>query len=292
MLRIYFRRFLQNKLSIFSVAIILLLLLIAAFATIISRFEPTEQNLIERLQPPNAKYLLGTDELGRDVFSRILHGTRISITVGFIAVIIMVFIGTTLGLISGYFGRITDTIIMRFVDVMLCFPTFFLILMVIAFLEPNIVNVMIVIGLTSWPSLTRLVRGEVLSVKERTYVQSAKISGISTARILFVHILPNIIAPVLVSAALGVGSAILIESGLSFLGLGVQPPTPSWGNILTSGKDYIHIAWWLSLFPGLAIFITVLAFNLLGESLRDIIDPRLTFFSGEKKVSKEKPILK
>jgi peptide/nickel transport system permease protein len=158
---------------------------------------------------------------------------------------------------------------------MLCFPTFFLLLMVIAFLEPNIYNVMIVIGLTSWPGITRLVRGEVMSVVEREYIQSAKISGISTGKILFMHVLPNVVGPIIVNATLGVGNAILAESALSFLGLGVQPPVPSWGNMLTSGKDYLHIAWWLSIYPGLAIFCTVLIFNLLGEGLRDIFDPKL-----------------
>ncbi|MDI6640938.1 MAG: ABC transporter permease [Elusimicrobiota bacterium] len=274
MLKIYFQRLKNNKLAICTICVIFILLCIAISAPIISPKNPIEQNLVNRLIPPSSKYIFGTDELGRDVFSRIIYGSRISLSVSLIAVSIMSAIGVSLGLLSGYFGKRIDSIIMRLVDIMLCFPTFFLILMVIAFLEPDIKNVMIVIGLTSWPGLTRLIRGEVLSIKERTYIQAAKISGISTYRILFVHILPNVIGPILVSIALNIGRAILVESALSFLGLGVQPPTPSWGNILTSGKDYIHIAWWLSVFPGLAIFITVLSFNLLGESIRDIIDPR------------------
>lgn len=236
---------------------------------------PSEQHLSYRLSPPSSKFILGTDDLGRDVFSRMVYGIRISLTIGLVAVGISVTIGTILGLLSGYFGGWIDTIIMRLVDVMLCFPTFFLILLVIAFLEPNIYNVMIVIGMTSWPGLTRLVRAEVLSLREREFIQAVKLLGLSHRRIFFVHLLPNVFSPIIVSATLGVGLAILTESGLSFLGLGVQPPTPSWGQMLTSGKDYIHVAWWLSLFPGTAILITVLAFNLLGEGLRDILDPRV-----------------
>jgi peptide/nickel transport system permease protein len=180
-------------------------------------------------------------------------------------------------LAAGYLGGLADMLLMRLIDVLLCFPTIFLILMVIAFIEPDIKNVMVVIGLTSWMGLARLVRGEVLSLRERDFILSARGLGLSHARILLVHLLPNLASPVLVSATLGVGSAILTESALSFLGLGVQPPQPSWGNILTAGKDYIHIAWWLSLFPGLAILATVMSFNLLGEGLRDVLDPR----SGE-----------
>jgi len=276
MWKIYLARFKRNKLALTGLSIISVLTLIAIFAPYLTQYSPIEQNLLERLQPPSAKHFFGTDDLGRDVFSRIVYGTRVSISVGLVAVSIIVLIGTAVGLISGYFGKKIDLVLMRFVDIMLCFPTFFLILMVIAFLEPNIYNVMIVIGLTSWSGLARLVRGECLAVREREYVQAAQVLGLARRRILFVHILPNVIAPIIVSATLGVGSAILIESGLSFLGLGVQPPTPSWGNILTSGKDYIYLAWWLSLFPGMAILVTVLSYNLLGEGLRDVFDPRMS----------------
>ncbi|MFH0948111.1 MAG: ABC transporter permease [Elusimicrobiota bacterium] len=276
MLKIYIEKLLRNKLAKIGILIIVTLILTAIFSPMISTHNPIEGNILERLQSPSKNHFFGTDEMGRDVFSRMIYGTRISISVGIIAVGISVIIGTFLGLISGYFGGKIDTIIMRFVDIMLCFPTFFLILMVIAFLEPNIYNVMIVIGITSWTGLARLVRGETLSVKERDFIIAAKGLGLKKRRIIFVHILPNVIAPVIVASILGVGAAILTESGLSFLGLGVQPPTPSWGNILTSGKDYIHIAWWLSLFPGLAILTTVLGWNLLGEGLRDVFDPRTT----------------
>jgi peptide/nickel transport system permease protein len=180
-----------------------------------------------------------------------------------------------LGAVSGYYGGWVDSLIMRFVDIMLCFPTFFLILAVIAFLEPDIWNIMVVIGLTGWMGVARLVRAEFMSLREREFVLAAKALGSSNMRIIFIQILPNALAPVLVSATLGISGAILTESALSFLGIGVQPPIPSWGNILSAGKDNIDIAWWLSLYPGLAILITVLAYNLLGEGIRDALDPRL-----------------
>lgn len=265
----------NNKLAISGLMIIAILAAIAIFAPTIASYEPTRQNIMERLQKPSPQHFLGTDELGRDVFSRILYGTRISLSVGFIAVGISVIIGVFLGALAGFYGRWIDSLIMRFVDIMFCFPSFFLILMIIAVLGPNIYNVMLIIGITSWPGIARLVRSEILSIKEREYVYAAKAIGASDLRIIFKHILPNALAPVLVTATLGIADAILVESGLSFLGLGVQPPMPSWGNILTSGKDYIESAWWLTLFPGLAILITILSYNLVGEGLREVIDPKL-----------------
>jgi peptide/nickel transport system permease protein len=273
--KIFWRRFRKNKLAMFGALIILFLALVAVLAPLIAPFHPHHQDILHRLEPPSRKHPLGTDDLGRDLLSRIIYGTRVSLLVGFVAVGIAIIIGSFLGLLSGYLGGWFDALIMRFVDIMLCFPTFFLILMVIAFLEPNIWNVMVVIGLTGWPGLTRLVRGECLSVREREFIQAARVLGLSNIRVMLVHLLPNVMAPILVTATLGIGGAILTESALSFLGLGVQPPTPSWGNILTAGKDYITIAWWLSLYPGLAILITVLAYNLLGEGLRDVLDPRM-----------------
>ena len=228
------------------------------------------------LQPPSSLHWFGTDTLGRDVFSRMLYGARVSLWVGFVSVGIAVCIGLTLGLIAGYFRGIVDESIMRFVDVMLCFPSFFLILAVVAFLEPSLGNIMIIIGLTSWMGVARLVRAETLSLRERDFVNAARLAGAKTPRILMRHILPNALAPVLVSATLGIAGAILIESALSFLGIGVQHPLPSWGNILLEGKEALGVAWWLSVFPGLAILFTVLGYNLLGESLRDIFDPRIS----------------
>ncbi len=263
-----------NKFFIIGVIFILLLILTAIFAPVLTPYTPSQQNLIERLQAPSAQHLFGTDDLGRDVFARIVYGSRISLSVGFISVFIILCIGTFFGIIAGYYGGTIDYIIMRFTDIVLCFPTFFLIILVIAFIEPNIYNVMIVIGCTSWPGLARLVRAEVLSLKEREFILAAKMMAISNVKIFFVHILPNIVSPLMVYSSLAIGGAILTESALSFLGLGVQPPMPSWGQILTSGKDYIYMAWWLSVFPGIAILVTVLSFNLVGEAIRDAFDPK------------------
>ncbi len=249
--------------------------ILAVLAPFICPYDPNGLNVDAILLPPGSEHLLGTDALGRDVFTRLVYGARVSLWVGFVAVGISASIGTVLGLIAGYIGGLVDELIMRGVDVMLCFPSFFLILAVIAFLEPSLNNIMIVIGLTSWMGVARLVRAETLSLKERDFVKAARISGASIFRILIRHILPNAMTPVLVSATLGIAAAILTESALSFLGLGVQPPVPSWGNMLMEGKDVMEIAPWLSVFPGLSILLTVLGYNVLGETLRDILDPRL-----------------
>ena len=249
--------------------------LAAILAPWLSAHDPLQLNLDAILVPPGAEHPFGTDTLGRDVFARMLYGARVSLWVGFVSVGISVCIGLALGLVAGYFRGLADECIMRFVDVMLCFPSFFLILAVIAFLEPSLANIMIVIGLTSWMGVARLVRAETLTLRERDFVLAARLAGASTPRILLRHILPNALAPVLVSATLGIAGAILVESSLSFLGIGVQHPLPSWGNILIEGKQTLGIAWWLSLFPGLAILLTVLGYNLLGEGLRDLLDPRI-----------------
>ncbi len=272
---LFWKRFRKNKLALAGAFIVFLLFFAALFAPWLSPYDPGQINIKKVLQDPSSEHLLGTDPLGRDVLSRMLWGSRISLLVGFVAVGIASFIGIFLGALAGYYGGWVDNLIMRFVDVMLCFPTFFLILAVVALLEPNIWNIMIIIGITGWMSLARLVRAEFLSLKERDFAVAERALGARDFRIIFRHILPNALAPVFVSATLGVAGAILTESALSFLGIGVQPPTPSWGNILTAGKDNIQIAWWLSLYPGLAILITVLGYNLLGEGIRDAIDPRL-----------------
>ncbi|MDI6742678.1 MAG: ABC transporter permease [Smithella sp.] len=265
----------KNKLMLTGSGIVLLLMVVSMLAPWLAPFDPGQINLNNVLAPPSADHLFGTDPLGRDVFSRMIYGARISLKVGFVATGLAILIGTVLGAVSGYYGGWIDSVIMRFVDIMLCFPTFFLILAVIAFLEPSIWNIMIVIGLTGWMGVTRLVRADFISLKERDFVNAARAIGASDIRIIFMHILPNSMASILVAATLGVAGAILTESALSFLGIGVQPPTPSWGNILTAGKDNIDIAWWLSLYPGLAILITVVGYNLLGEGIRDLFDPRL-----------------
>jgi len=269
------RRFLRNRVAVAGLVVVIALFIIALSASTVAPYPPDEIDTGNILSPPSRSHWLGTDVLGRDVFSRILYGAGVSLSVGFVAVSISSVIGIILGAVSGYFRGWPDKIVMRFVDIMLCFPSFFLILAVIAFVGPSIWNIMIVIGVTSWMSVTRLVRAEFLSIRERDFVQAARGQGAGDMRIIFIHILPNAMAPILVAATLGIASAVLVESGLSFLGIGVQPPDPSWGNMLTEGKDNIEIAWWLSLFPGLAILVTVMGYNLLGEGIRDSLDPRL-----------------
>ncbi|TAJ76082.1 ABC transporter permease [bacterium] len=271
----FWRAVRRNPLTLFGAVVVLLLFVIALAAPMLPIRDPYSIDADAVLETPSLRHPFGTDELGRDVFSRVIYGSRISLWVGFVSVGIALVIGTFLGSMAGYYGGWVDGLLMRFVDVMLCFPTFFLILAVIAFLEPNIGTIMAIIGLTGWMGVCRLVRAEFLSLKERDFVQSARALGVGNPRIIVYHILPNSLTPVMVAAILGIAGAILTESALSFLGIGVQPPTPSWGNILTSGKDNIQIAWWLSLFPGLAILVTVLSYNLLGEGLRDALDPRL-----------------
>jgi peptide/nickel transport system permease protein len=271
----FFSRLFRDKLALTGLFIVLGFFALSVTTQYIAPYDPSTIDVNNILASPSKAHLFGTDELGRDVFTRMLYGAGISLKVGFVAVGIAVLIGTVLGAISGYYGGLMDIVIMRFVDIMLCFPSFFLILAVIAFMEPSIFNIMAVIGLTSWMGITRLVRAEFLSLKERDFVLAVKAMGASNARIIFSHILPNAMAPVLVSATLGIAAAVLTESALSFLGIGVQPPTPSWGNMLTQGQNVLGIAWWLSFFPGMAILITVLGYNLLGEGIRDAIDPRL-----------------
>ena len=272
---LFWRRFKTNRLAFSGGVIVTSLFLIAILAPVISPYNPDNIDRYHVLEAPSLHHPFGTDDLGRDVLSRMIYGARISLSVGFVAVGISSLIGMILGALAGYYGGWTDRIIMRFIDIMLSIPTFFLILAVIAFVGPSIWNIMAVIGLTSWMGVARLVRAEFLSLKEREFVLAARAIGAGDLRIIFRHIMINSMAPVLVSAVLGVAGAVLVESALSFLSIGVQPPTPSWGNILTLGKDNIEIAWWLSVFPGLAILITVLGYNLLGEGIRDAIDPRL-----------------
>jgi peptide/nickel transport system permease protein len=267
-------RLTRNRMAMVGAAIVIAMFVLAIVAPLVGR-DPGAIDIANRLQPPGLDYPLGTDDLGRDVLARILYGARISLLVGFVAVGIATFIGILFGALAGYYGRWLDSLIMRFVDIMLCFPAFFLILAVIAFLQPSIWNIMIIIGLTSWMGVARLVRAEFLSLKERDYVLAARAIGAQDVRIILRHILPNAMSPVLVSATLGIAGAILTESALSFLGIGVQPPTPSWGNMLIAGKQTLGTAWWLSVFPGLAILITVLGYNLLGEGIRDALDPRI-----------------
>ena len=272
---LFWRRFKRNRLALTGGIVVLLLFIVAIASPLIAPYDPNAIDVRNILEPPGLSHLFGTDDLGRDILSRVIYGSWVSLLVGFVAVGIATVIGIIVGASAGYYGGWVDTVIMRFVDTMLSIPTFFLILAVITFLDSSIWNIMAVIGLTSWMGVARLVRAEFLSLKEREFVLAARALGASDVRIIVRHILPNALSPVFVSAVLGVAGAILTESVLSFLGIGVQPPTASWGNILTAGKDNIEIAWWISVFPGLAILLTVLAYNLLGEGIRDAIDPRL-----------------
>ena len=273
--REFWGRLKRNRMAMTGLALVLGLFVVSVFAPWLAPYDPNQIDLKQVLMPPSSAHLLGTDTLGRDVLSRIIYGSRVSLKVGFVAVGLATLIGLCVGALAGYYGGWVDSALMRLVDLMLCFPAFFLILAVIAVLEPSIWNIMAVIGLTGWMGVARLVRAEFLSLREREFVTAARALGAGDARLILRHMLPNALAPVMVSATLGVAGAILTESALSFLGLGVQPPTPSWGNILTAGKDNIEIAWWLSVFPGLAILVTVMSYNLLGEGIREAIDPRL-----------------
>jgi peptide/nickel transport system permease protein len=269
------RRLVDNRLTAVGAAIVVVLVLVAVLAPICAPYDPSAIDSKHVLEAPSLTHVLGTDELGRDVMSRMMYGARVSLLVGFVSAGIACVVGALLGAISGYFGKIVDVVIMRLVDVMLCFPSFFLILAVIAYLDASIWNIMVVIGVTSWMGVCRLVRAEFLSLKKREFMIAAEGLGARPWTIIFRHGLPNAMAPVLVAFILGVAGAILTESALSFLGIGVQPPDPSWGNMLTEGKATIEVAWWLSVYPGCAILITVLGYNLLGEGLRDVLDPRL-----------------
>src|SRR4030042_1428933 len=271
----FWHYFKKRRMAVGGLTLILIMFLIAGLAFFLAPYDPGKTEVSMKLKAPSFQHLLGTDQLGRDIFSRMLYGSRISLSVGFVAVAISIFIGVLVGALAGYYGRWIDSLLMRFVDTMLCFPSFFLILAVVALLGPSIFNIMVVIGVTSWMRTARFVRAEFLSLRDRDFTQAAMALGVRDSRIIFRHILPNALAPVFVTATLKVASAILIEAGLSFLGFGVQPPAPSWGNILTEGRTYIFDAWWLTVFPGLAILITVLTFNILGEGLRDALDPRL-----------------
>ena len=274
-LETFWSRLRRNRMAVAGLILVLGLFAVALLAPWLAPYDPNFIDLKQVLMPPGPAHLLGTDTLGRDVLSRVIFGARISLLVGFVAVGIATLIGVLVGALAGYYGGAMDALLMRLVDLMLCFPTLFLILAVIAVLGPSIWNIMVVIGVTGWMGVARLVRAEFLSLREREFVVAARALGASDARLIWRHLLPNALTPVMVSATLGVAGAILTESALSFLGLGVQPPTPSWGNILTMGKDNIEIAWWLSVFPGLAILVTVMSYNLLGEGIREAVDPRL-----------------
>lgn len=268
------RRFRRSKLATFALVYVGVMTVVALLAPVIAPFPPNHIELSRRLAAPDSAHLFGTDDLGRDVLARLMHGARVSLTVGFLATLISVVVGSLLGALAGYYGRGVDWVVSRLIEVVLCFPFLFLVLGIVALFRPSIYTVMIALGLTSWTSEARYVRGEFLRIRDVEYAQAARASGARDARIIFRHLLPNAFAPVLVSASFGVAAAILTESALSFLGLGVPLPNASWGSMLSGAREHIEYAWWLVLFPGLAIFTTVAAFNIIGERFRDALDPR------------------
>ena len=286
-MRSFWKAFKRNKLALIGGVVVACLALLAVLAPAISPWDPNRPDVKRILEPPSGRHLFGTDQLGRDVLSRMLYGSQVSLAVGFVSVGIATAIGIVLGSIAGYHGGLVDAFIMRLVDLMLVFPRFFLLLAVLAFLKPSIWTIMIVIGVTGWMGVTRLVRAEFLALKEREFVVSTHALGATGFRMIWRHILPNAMAPVLVAMTLGIPAAILTESGLSFLGIGVRPPYATWGNILNEGKDTIEIGWWLSVYPGVAILVTVLSYNLLGEGIRDALDPRLRQSSGGRFVGRK-----
>jgi peptide/nickel transport system permease protein len=271
------RHFRRNRMAMGGMIVMFVLYAVTLLAPLIAPYDPIAQGdiVLSRYLGPSSEHLMGTDKFGRDIFSRVLYGARISLTIGFVAVAISVTFGTLVGALAGYFGKWTDTTLMRFTDMMLSFPRLVLLIVVIALFEPSIWLVVVVLGLTGWMSVARIVRGEVLSLREREFVQAARVLGMTDWRIILRHVIPNTLAPVIVYTTLGIGNTILVEASLSFLGLGVQPPTPSWGNMISDGRDALVTAWWIATFPGLAIVLTVTAFNLLGDGLRDALDPRL-----------------
>lgn len=272
------QQFKKNRMATFGLCCMIFLYLVALLAPLIAPYDPNAQENIAQTQSlaPSPDHPMGTDKLGRDVFSRVIYGSRISLSIGFIAVGISITVGSLLGAVAGYLGGATDNILMRFVDMLLSFPRLVLVITVVALFSPSIFLLIAVLGATGWMGTSRIVRGQVLALREQEFVHAVKALGLKDWRILLRHVLPNTMAPIIVSATLGIGNTILLEAGLSFLGLGVQPPTPSWGSIINDGRGILLLdAWWIATFPGLAIVLTVICFNLLGDGLRDALDPRL-----------------
>ena len=271
------RAFRQHRPAVIGLVLVVLLAGAALLTPYLAPFDPATQGtdiVATRFQGPTLEHLMGTDRFGRDVLSRVLYGGRISLAIGFLAVVIAITLGTMVGAVAGYIRGWVDSISMRIVDMLLSFPRLVLLITVVALIEPSILIITIVLGLTGWMGTSRVVRGEVLSVREREFVVAARALGFGRGRILLRHILPNVVSPIIVAATLGIGNTILAEAALSFLGLGVPPPAPSWGGMVAAGRDVMLDAWWITLFPGLAIVFTVMAFNLIGDGLRDALDPR------------------
>ncbi|MEG0069473.1 nickel transporter permease [Cetobacterium sp.] len=267
----------KNKMALFGLGILIIIILLAVFADQLANYDQVviKQNLKMRLKPPSAQHWLGTDEFGRDIFARLIHGARVSLKVGVVAVGIAIVAGGFLGAIAGYYGGKLDNIIMRVMDIFLAVPSILLAIAIVSALGPNLINLMVAISISSIPRYARIVRASVLSIRDQEFIEAAKAIGASDARIILRHIIPNSLAPVIVQGTLGVASAILSTAGLSFIGLGIQPPAPEWGSMLSGGRQYLRYAWWVTTFPGVSIMITILSLNLLGDGLRDALDPRL-----------------
>jgi peptide/nickel transport system permease protein len=269
------RRMRRNHLAMVGLGVMTLIILTAIFADIVAPYGYREQNLSRIIESPSRDHLLGTDDLGRDIFSRIIHGTRISLLVGLVAVSISVIVGGSLGAMAGYYGKRVDNVIMRIMDIMLAIPSILLAIAIVSAFGGGIVNVMIAVGISSVPIYARIVKASVISIKEQEFIEAARAIGAHDFRIITRHILPNAMAPIIVQGTLGVATAILSAAGLSFIGLGIQPPTPEWGSMLSNGRYLIRTAWHVATFPGIAIMITIFALNVLGDGLRDALDPRL-----------------
>ncbi|MBR0602401.1 ABC transporter permease [Bacillus safensis] len=276
MLRLFCEKFFKNKLAVAGSMILLVIIFSAIFAPVIAPYAPEHQDLLKRLQPPSAEHFMGTDKFGRDIFSRVLYGARVSLLVGFVSVVGAITIGTVVGAVAGYFKGFVDSLLMRFVDVVLSIPDIFLLITLVTIFKPGIDKLILIFALTGWTTTARLIRSEFLSLRTREFVLAARTIGTKNHVIIFSHILPNCIGPIIVSATLKVGSVILAESTLSYLGFGIQPPTASWGNMLQDAQNFSIMvqAWWYPLFPGLLILLTVLCFNFLGDGLRDALDPK------------------
>ncbi|WP_333781237.1 oligopeptide ABC transporter permease [Oceanirhabdus sp. W0125-5] len=274
--RLAFMKFRKNKLAILGAVVLTILVLFALFAPLLTNYKIDDLDLYSISVEPSSEHILGTDEIGRDVFTRLIYGGRVSLVVGIVATLLQVFIGTVLGALAGYYGGIVDSIIMRVVDIIMCFPFFMIAVTIAAVIGPSIWNLIIIIAMLSWTSIARIVRGEVLALKEREFIEASKALGMNNFQIILKHIIPNILSPILVSATLSIANSILTESALSFLGMGVRPPQPSWGNMLTSAQSMntLRYEWWLWIPPGLMIFLTVLSINFLGDGLRDALDPK------------------
>lgn len=274
--QMYWRRFKSNPMCVVGAMLVVLLIFIALFGRILSPFDPILVNTPERFQAPSGKHWFGTDEFGRDIFSRILYGGRLAVQIGMVSVIVAFLGGIVLGLISGYYGGFVDTVMSRLLEIWLSFPDILFVIAVVAILGPSLQTVILALGFQSIPAYARIVRGSVLSARQELYVEAAHSIGVSNGRAMVRHILPNVVAPLIILSSMRFGSALLTGAGLSFIGLGAQPPTPEWGAILSTGRMYMYQAPWITVFPGLAIAIFVLGVNMLGDGLRDVLDPRLT----------------